>query len=62
MKKGTKVSFSWQPPDAPTETGSGVVLTDEEDGHVLVACEPEPPDARHFVIRCAVTWLTEMAP
>ena len=62
MKKGTKVSYSWQPTDLPTRTGTGVVITDEENGFVLVACEPEPPEARHFVIRCSTTWLTEMAP
>jgi hypothetical protein len=56
MKKGTRVSFSWN-----GKSGTGVVISDEEDGRVLVACDPEPPEARHFVIQCTVTWLTEVS-
>lgn len=57
MKKGTKVSFSWN-----GQSGTGVVLTDEDEmGCVLVAQDPTPPEARHFVIHCTVTWLTEVS-
>ncbi len=61
MKKDTQVSFSWPvvtKMGLETRTGAGTVITDEEDGKVLVACDPEPGDARHFVIQCTVTWLT----
>jgi len=64
MKKGTKVSFSWTSQDATAtpHSGTGVVISDEEDGHVLVAIDPEPPEVRHFVIWCTVTWLTTTEP
>ncbi len=61
MKKGTKVSFSWFTDGEAREErhGTGEVITDEEDGKVLVSVDPDPPEARHFVIRCNVTWLTK---
>ena len=38
-------------------TGSGMTITDEQDGHVLVSVDAAP-GYRHPVIYCAVTWLT----
>lgn len=58
MKKGTKVSFSWPGESGFRNNGTGTVISDEEDGHVLVSVDPEYPEARHFVIHCTVTWLT----
>jgi len=59
MKKGTKVS--WLAKGA-TVRGHGVTITDEEDGHVLVAVDggvfENIPADYHVVIRCTVTWLT----
>jgi hypothetical protein len=59
MKKGTKVS--WLAEDA-TVRGHGTVISDEEDGRVLVAVDggvfEQIPIAYHVVIHCTVTWLT----
>ena len=52
LTKATKVA--WTEGGVP---GSGQVITDEQDGHVLVAVDAEP-GYRHLVIFCAVTWLT----
>lgn len=58
MKKGTEVS--WQV-DGAISRGHGTVISDEENGHVLVAVDRAefeyiPRDYR-IVIYCAVTWL-----
>lgn len=55
MKRGARVSFSW---DEGRQRGTGTVIMDEVNGTVLVSCDPTPPEARHFVILCTVTWLT----
>ncbi len=67
MKKGTKVSFSWAvsaPLTVPHEVyGTGEIISEPDDnGRVLVACDPEGDDVRHHVILCTLTWLTEVAP
>jgi hypothetical protein len=59
MKKGTKVKWS----SRNATQGTGLVISDEEDGYVLVAMDREPGypldlSELHYVIRCAVTWLT----
>lgn len=65
MKKGTRVGWTLK----NGETGSGTVISDEEDGHVLIAVDPPAMVLRgpvqrqdllefHPVIFCAVTWLT----
>ena len=56
MKKGAKVK--WVAADGVN--GSGEVLTNEVDGHVLVAVDA-PANREHRVIYCAVTWLTAAA-
>lgn len=62
FKKGTRVSFSWTDKlTGQQKSGTGEIISDEEDGRVLVSCDPESGDARHFVIRCTVTWLTVIA-
>lgn len=59
MKKGTRVS--WLAKYA-TVRGHGTVISDEENGRVLVACDggtfEHIPLDYHIVIRCTVTWLT----
>lgn len=61
MKKGKKVTWKI---DAGTYSpvGNGVTLSDEEDGHVIVAVNvlgsEQAPLGYHPVIYCAVTWLT----
>lgn len=59
MKKGTRVS--WLAKGA-TIRGHGTVISDEENGQVLVACDKGTfeyvPTAYHVVIHCTVTWLT----
>ena len=67
MQPGKKVSFSWQA-DGELQEGTGVVISEaatqfegEDAPHVLVSVDPKSPEARHFVIRCAVTWLTEVS-
>jgi len=59
MKKGTKVSWL---AEGATIRGHGTVISDEENGRVLVACDggtfQEIPMAYHMVICCTVTWLT----
>ena len=62
MKKGTKVS--WQVKGAPMR-GSGLVISDEEDGMVLVRVDTldgSPNPGYHIVISCTVTWLTVEQP
>lgn len=57
MKKGQRVKWmeagDLHEPDVP---GSGVTIADEVGGHILVAVDA-PPNCRHEVIYCAVTWL-----
>ena len=59
MKKGTRVS--WLAEEA-TIPGSGTLISDEENGRVLVAVDggvfEAIPKAYHMVIYCTVTWLT----
>ena len=59
MKKGTKVSWL---AEGETIRGHGTVISDEENGRVLVACDggtfQEIQSAYHMVIYCTVTWLT----
>jgi hypothetical protein len=59
VKKGTKVSWL---AEGATVRGHGVTISDEENGHVLVAVDggvlSEIPIAYHMVIYCTVTWLT----
>lgn len=57
MKKNTKVSWHVQ---GNLSAGNGTVISEEEDGHVLVAVNSfygEPPFGYHPVIYCTVTWL-----
>lgn len=57
MQAGTKVS--WQTdngPGVPPTIGHGVTITDEDDGHILVA--DLSAGQKHHVIWCTVTWLT----
>ena len=57
MKKGTKVSWTTGNGNGfDRTTGHGVTLSDEEDGHVLVAVLSD--GEKHHVIYCTVTWLT----
>ena len=59
MKKGTKVSWL---AEGATVRGKGTVISDEENGRVLVAVDggtfDNIPTAYHMVIYCTVTWLT----
>lgn len=59
MKKGTKVSWL---AEGATVRGRGTVISDEENGRVLVAVDGGTfeyiPVAYHIVIHCTVTWLT----
>lgn len=59
MKKGTRVSWL---AEGASVRGHGVTISDEENGHVLVAIDGgvlyEIPVAYHMVIYCTVTWLT----
>jgi hypothetical protein len=61
MKKGTKV---WWKLSENSRSGNGVVLSDEDDGHVFVAVNSLSGETMqyHPVIHCAVTWLTTTAP
>lgn len=52
MKKGTRVTWV----TARGVHGNGEVLTDELDGHVLVAVSADKGE-EHRVIYCTVTWL-----
>lgn len=52
MKKNTKVT--WTTKDG--NSGWGVTVADEEDGHILVAVMSD--GEKHHVIWCTVTWLT----
>lgn len=58
MKKGTKVSWL---AEGATSRGHGVTISDEENGHILVAVDggvfENIPAAYHMVIYCTVTWL-----
>jgi hypothetical protein len=63
MKKGTKVSWLVQNQiQGATIRGYGVTISDEENGHILVAVNggviENIPAAYHPVIYCTVTWLT----
>ena len=63
MKKGTRVSWRIHLPSdvIPRSLGHGTVITDEEDGKVLVAVDSlqgESNPGYHIVICCTVTWLT----
>jgi hypothetical protein len=40
--------------------GSGVCISDEQDGHILVAVDA-PQGDEHRVIYCTVTWLTAVS-
>jgi hypothetical protein len=62
MKKGMRVTWTLK----NGEVGLGTAISDEDDGHLLVAVDPLPPDASwakqsskefHPVIFCATTWL-----
>ena len=58
MKKGTKVSWLVE---GNTQRGNGLVISDEENGMVLVRVDTlhgEPNPGYHIVISCTVTWLT----
>jgi len=59
MKKGTRVSWL---AEGATVRGHGLVISDEENGRVLVAVDGGTfeylPMAYHMVIYCTVTWLT----
>lgn len=59
MKTGTKVS--WLAKGA-TVRGTGVIISEEHDGHVAVAVDggvfQNIPMDYHMVIYCTVTWLT----
>ncbi len=52
MKKKTAVI--WKTRDG--NTGMGVTISDEDDGHIQVAVMSD--GEKHHVILCAVTWLT----
>ncbi len=56
MKKGLKVSWI----TASGVHGTGQLISDELDGHVLVAVDA-PIGEEHRVIYCTVTWLTAIA-
>lgn len=66
MKKNTKVSWRVDFGNSPTKPfyigrGTGVLISDESDGRVLVAVDTmagEPFPGYHSVIYCTVTWLT----
>ena len=64
MKIGTKVGFSWplSSVEGHTESGTGEVVGEIDADRVLVAVDPAQPEGRHFVIACALTWLTQLAP
>lgn len=68
MKRGSKVSFSWESSPGALTSGTGEIISEVDDddgkpiGRVQVAVDPVPPEARHFVIFCTVTWLTELTP
>jgi hypothetical protein len=59
MKKGTRVSWL---AEGATIRGTGVTISDEENGHVQVAVDggvlQDIPISYHLVIYCTVTWLT----
>lgn len=54
MKKGTKVSWL---AEGASVRGHGTVISDEENGGVLVAVDGGVFEY-HMVIYCTVTWLT----
>ena len=62
MKKGTRVSWLVE---GASVRGHGTVISDEENGRVLVAVDggtfDSIPTAYHMVIYCTVTWLTPEA-
>ncbi|MFZ0311967.1 MAG: hypothetical protein WAL85_04585 [Candidatus Korobacteraceae bacterium] len=53
LTKGTRVTWT----TASNVHGSGACISDEQDGHVLVAVDA-PQGEEHRVIYCTVTWLT----
>ena len=59
MKKGIRVSWL---AEGATVRGTGVTISDEENGTVQVAVDKGVfeaiPLAYHMVIHCTVTWLT----
>ncbi len=59
MKKGTKVNWL---AEGATIRGHGTIISDEENGHVMVAVDggvlTSIPMVYHMVIYCTVTWLT----
>ena len=57
MKKSTNVTWV----TASGVHGSGVVISDESEGHVLVAVNA-PQGEEHRVIYCTVTWLVAAKP
>ena len=59
MKKGALVKWVGQTTGV---AGHGVVISDEDDGHVLVAVLSDAGTDEHRVIFCTVTWLTELPP
>ncbi len=64
MKRGSKVSFRWESSKDHWTEGTGEILSEVDHENptcrVLVAVDPTPPEARHFVIFCTVTWLKEL--
>lgn len=55
---GSKVAFFWD-----GKRGTGEVISNADlHGRVQVAVDPTPPEARHFVILCTLTWLTLVEP
>lgn len=52
---GMRVSFTWS--DGLSADGTGVVIQDMHDGHVLVAVDSGTAEGRHFVIWCDKNWL-----
>jgi hypothetical protein len=51
--KATRVKWT----TASNVHGSGMCISDEQDGHVLVVVDG-PSGEEHRVIYCATTWLT----
>jgi len=55
MQRGTKVK--WTQGINNDIPGSGITISDEEAGHILVAVDAAA-NMPHAVIWCAITWLT----
>lgn len=58
MKKGTKVSFSWQGSGGSYCIRTGITVADEDKGNILVAQDADGPDQRCPVLWCTTKWLT----